>query len=68
MDVRFSLHNIHHEDVAKFALHDPQLRNLKNQFYVFTSGLIKQIPLDVPGIYSVGGEGRSVKQLCLNNG
>jgi hypothetical protein len=64
MDTRFSSHNIHHENVARFAEHDPQLRNLKNQFYVFTSGLIKQIPSDVPGIYSVGG-GRQVGKTTM---
>jgi predicted AAA+ superfamily ATPase len=64
MDERFSLHNTHHEDASKFAEYDPQLRNLKKQFYVFTSGLIKQIPVNVPGIYSVGG-GRQVGKTTM---
>jgi predicted AAA+ superfamily ATPase len=64
MDERFALHNTHHETADKFVEYDPQLRNLKKQFYVFTSGLIKQIPINVPGIYTVGG-GRQVGKTTM---
>jgi len=64
MNERFALHNTHQENASKFSDYDPQLRNLKKQFYIFTSGLIRQIPINIPGIYSIGG-GRQIGKTTM---
>ena len=64
MDERFAIHNIHHDNEVGFADFDPQLRKLKKQKFIFKSGLVEQIPVDIPGIYSIGG-GRQIGKTTL---
>lgn len=64
MDPRFLPHNTHLEVPQQFALRDPQLRQLKKQKYIYRSALLDQFPLDIPGIYTLGG-GRQIGKSTL---
>jgi uncharacterized protein len=64
MDTRFATHNIHLEDPKSFLNEDPQLRRLKKQTYIYHSPIIEQIPLNIPGIYTLSG-GRQVGKTTL---
>ena len=63
-DPQFMLHNTHLEGIEQFELRDPQLRALAKQTYIYQPCLIKKLPIDVPGIYSVGG-GRQIGKTTL---
>ena len=63
-DPQFMLHNTHLEAADQFQLRDPQLRALTKQAYIFHPPLIKKLPIDIPGIYSVGG-GRQIGKTTL---
>ena len=64
MDTKFALHNTHLYDSKLFADHDPQLQRLKKQKYIYQSPVIKQLPVTIPGIYTVGG-GRQIGKTTL---
>lgn len=64
MDVRFSPHNTHLEDPNTFEKRDPHLRLLRNQPLVHQSHLLKEIPKDSAGIYTVTG-GRQIGKSTL---
>lgn len=64
MDPRFSFHNTHLGDVASFKVLDPQLRQLSKQYYVNHSALLDQLPVDEPGVYTLGG-GRQIGKTTL---
>lgn len=64
MDPRFLIHNSHLESPELFATLDPQLRRLRQQHYVHHSALLEQLPVDQPGIYTLGG-GRQIGKTTL---
>ena len=64
MDVRFMPHNTHLEDPASFADLDPNLRQLKRQVWVHRSSLLDLLPVETPGIYTLGG-GRQIGKTTL---
>ncbi len=64
MDPRFLPHNSHLEDVDGFATQDPQLRRLSKQPYQYRSGILTTLPVDTPGIYTLGG-GRQIGKTTL---
>jgi len=64
MEPKFLVHNAHLESPRDFKRLDPQLRQLKNQVYVYHSALLNQIPLKIPGIYTIGG-GRQIGKTTL---
>jgi uncharacterized protein len=64
MDIRFANHNTHRINHFDFEMSDPQLRLLSQQKYIFTSKIIEQLPLDIPGIYTITG-GRQIGKTTL---
>ena len=66
MDVspNFLPHNLHHDSVDLFHRSDPHLRRLRGLPYVGCRPLLSQMPVEMPGIYSVGG-GRQVGKTTL---
>jgi uncharacterized protein len=64
MDPRFLAHNSHLQDAQYFSEHDPHLRRLQQQRYVYQPPLLDQLPLDTPGIYTLGG-GRQIGKTTL---
>ncbi|MCK4303426.1 MAG: ATP-binding protein, partial [Candidatus Eisenbacteria sp.] len=64
MDTRFEPHNTHLEDRDRFALLDPQLRDLSRQPLVHRSDLLDALPMGKPGIYSITG-GRQIGKTTL---
>jgi predicted AAA+ superfamily ATPase len=67
MDQRFSVHNTHWNSanpIKSFSEQDPQLKQLKTLPYVFYSGLLQELPISIPGIYTVGG-GRQIGKTTL---
>lgn len=59
LDVKFLIHNLHHESVQEFEARDPNLRKLKSEPYHYISPLLTQLPTNIPGIFTLGG-GRQV--------
>lgn len=64
MDSRFLSHNTHLEDAKRFVELDFQLRQLYRQPYVHIPALLNQLPLNIEGIYTLGG-GRQVGKTTL---
>ena len=64
MDIRFSPHNTHLEAPEQFFQNDPHLRALQKQPLVHRSPLLKKLPRNQEGIYTVGG-GRQVGKTTL---
>ncbi len=64
MEEQFLAHNLHLEDAKKFSELDPNLRRLKAMPYVYHYGLIDKLPIDVAGVYTVGG-GRQIGKTTL---
>lgn len=64
MDPRFSAHNSHLEDPEHFQDLDPQLRRLKTQVYIHHPATLKALPMNTPGIYTLGG-GRQIGKTTL---
>lgn len=60
----FLPNNLHHESVELFRRSDPHLRRLRDLPYVCRRPLMSQLPVETPGIYSVGG-GRQVGKTTL---
>lgn len=55
MDVRFAPHNTHHEEPNLFNKNDPHLRELSKLVFVHRSHLLKEIPVNETGIFTVVG-------------
>lgn len=55
MDEKFLIHNTHLENSKTFAQTDPNLRRLEQQYYVYQSELIGQLPRKISGIYTLTG-------------
>ncbi len=64
MDPRFSAYNTHINEPDRYWENDSQLRNLKNQPFIYEHPLIQELPRDTPGIYTVGG-GRQIGKTTL---
>ena len=64
MDPRFLPHNSHLDNPAGFAEHDPQLRRLSRRAYQYRSGLLDELAVAAPGIYTLGG-GRQIGKSTL---
>ncbi|MFC1708252.1 ATP-binding protein [Planctomycetota bacterium] len=64
MDPRFFPHNTHLDDPAEFRQRDPQLRLLAREPLVHEPAMLRVLPVDTPGIYTVGG-GRQVGKTTL---
>lgn len=64
IDPRFSIHNTHLEDPEHFEQLDPQLRKLPHLRYVYKPALLDELPIDIPGIYTIGG-GRQIGKTTL---
>lgn len=50
-----SMHNRHFGSLDEFLNHDPQLYGLKKLPFVFQYSVEKQLPTNVPGIYTLNG-------------
>lgn len=67
----FTIHNQFKESIARFEQYDPHLRRVAQSSIIYTSALMQQSDLYVPGIYLISG-GRQVgkstflKQFILN--
>ena len=64
MKLEFLPNNTHLDNVETFAQTDIHLRRMREQKYVFESPIIQQLPIDIPGIYNLGG-GRQVGKSTL---
>lgn len=64
IDTRFLQHNHHLDSPQQFAALDPNLRRLKQQQYIYHSPILQQLPVDIPGIYTLGG-GRQIGKTTL---
>ena len=64
MDPRFLPHNSHLDNPTGFAEQDPQLRRLSRQAYQYRSGLLDELAIAAPGIYTLGG-GRQIGKSTL---
>jgi predicted AAA+ superfamily ATPase len=64
MDTRFSAYNSHLYGLDKYWELDNHLRSLKEQPYIYHHPLIKELPRDIPGIYTLGG-GRQIGKTTL---
>lgn len=64
MDIEFLPNNSHLKAPKSFAKQDPHLLRMHKQPYVFHSPIIDELPLDIPGIYNLGG-GRQVGKTTL---
>ena len=59
LDTKFLIHNLHHESVKEFKDRDPNLRKLKSEAYQYIAPLVNELPINIPGIFTLGG-GRQV--------
>lgn len=64
MDPKFAAHNSHLSDSDSFTDHDPQLRRLKQQKFIYQADLLQKIPTTTAGIYTIGG-GRQIGKTTL---
>lgn len=64
MDMRFLANNTHLENAAEFSTLDVNLRRLYAEPYVFRSELLNKLPVEIPGIYTLGG-GRQIGKTTL---
>jgi uncharacterized protein len=64
VDPPFLPHNSHLEDPAGFTTQDPQLRRLHRQPYQYRSEILGQLPVNTPGIFTLGG-GRQIGKTTL---
>lgn len=64
METEFLPNNAHLEAPQDFARLDTHLRRMSQQTYIFESPIIDQLPLNIPGIYNLGG-GRQVGKTTL---
>ncbi|MCF8120593.1 MAG: ATP-binding protein [Deltaproteobacteria bacterium] len=64
MDIRFSPHNTHLDDPLTYHLRDPHLKRLNKQSLIHHSYLLKELPYNKPGIFTVSG-GRQTGKTTL---
>jgi len=64
MDMRFLANNSHLENAAEFSKSDINLRRLYAEPYIFKSDLLEKLPIEIPGIYTLGG-GRQIGKTTL---
>lgn len=64
MDIRFSPHNIHLENIDNFIKFDPNLKQLQQHLLIYRSHLLDHFSRFVPGIYTVSG-GRQIGKTTL---
>lgn len=64
MDINFLIHNSHLEDPEHFSDSDPQLRKVKSLPYYYESSILNELPIKIPGIYTLTG-GRQVGKTTL---
>ena len=64
VDARFLPHNTHLEGAKQFFRNDPHLKILRKQPLVYRSPLLKELPRNQEGIYTIGG-GRQVGKTTL---
>ncbi|MDP2194090.1 MAG: ATP-binding protein [Alphaproteobacteria bacterium] len=64
MDDQFLPHNFHWQSIKQFIDFDPQLRKLSKQIYVHTPSILQKLPIDISGIYTLGG-GRQIGKTTL---
>ena len=64
IDPRFLPHNTHLEGPESFADLDANLRQLKQHVWVHRSYLLERLPVEVSGIYTLGG-GRQIGKTTL---
>ena len=61
---QFLIHNSHLEDSQQFKNHDPHWRMLNRQIYPYFPPLVNQLPIGIPGIYTITG-GRQIGKTTL---
>jgi len=64
MNIEFLPNNSHLRAPKSFAKNDPHLMRMHQQPYIFHSPIIEELPIDIPGIYNLGG-GRQVGKTTL---
>jgi len=64
MDYRFLPHNQHWHSPDKFSSLDPNLSKLAEMPLVHQPSILQQLPMDIPGIYSVTG-GRQIGKTTM---
>lgn len=64
MDTKFLVNNTHLEQPELFNEYDPQLRRLSSMVYQYHPPLLYELPLDIPGIYTISG-GRQIGKTTL---
>ncbi len=64
MEIEFLANNTHLLLPPNFVRTDPHLRRMMQQPHIFHSDIIGQLPVDLPGIYNLGG-GRQVGKTTL---
>ncbi len=55
MDPVTAIHNSHLDGLEAFLAIDPQLRALRRQALIYEPPLIDRLPVDAPGVYTLGG-------------
>jgi len=55
MDPLTAIHNSHLDGLEAFLATDPQLRALRRQALVYEHPMIDRLPVDAPGVYTLGG-------------
>ncbi len=64
MDAEFLPNNSHLDSAKDFSRRDPHLRRMAENTYIFHSPIIQELPIDIPGIYNLGG-GRQIGKTTL---
>ena len=64
-DPRFAPHNLHVDDPEVFRTMDPQLRELRRLPLPYRYPLLRHLPVDRPGVYSITGGRRIGKSTVL---
>lgn len=65
METRFSAFNRQWEDPLRFSEIDSDLRLLKTSHYLYSCPLLQELPLEVPGVYTLSGGHRTGKTVLL---
>lgn len=65
LNAQLLLHNSHLSDPMSFADEDPQLKALKHQIYTYHPPLLDELPINIPGVYTITG-GRQIGKSTLS--
>src|SRR3990167_11033477 len=57
MEKQYLIHNAHLNGLESFLEQDPHLAKLAASRYVYHSPLLEQLPIKIPGIYTLTGGG-----------